>query len=191
LHSFPYWEEMAGPADYASCTSPNFYLVPLLTKKLFICNAFMKKLLNKYLSPKFIRFIVVGLISAAIEYSLYFLLKTILNYQVANVLSFALTNIVTFLLSRRYVFVSNNENKTEELTLFVLCLFGALFVSQVVLWSLVEYVNVDDMIAKGFAISVAVIWNFFTRKHIVFKQREVVVPDDAIPVPDAIEENEE
>jgi putative flippase GtrA len=151
----------------------------------------MKKLLNKYLSPKFVRFIVVGLISAAIEYSLYFLFTTTLNYQIANVLSFALTNIVTFLLSRRYVFISNNENKTEEITLFVLCLFGALFVSQVVLWSLVEYGNINDKIAKGFAICVAVIWNFFSRKHIVFKHREEAVPDDAIAVPDAIEENED
>lgn len=150
----------------------------------------MKKLLNQYLSPKFVRFIVVGLISAAIEYSLYFMFTAILNYQVANVLSFALTNVVTFLLSRRYVFVSNNENKTEEITLFVLCLFGALFVSQVVLWSLVEYGNVNDKIAKAFAIGVAVIWNFFTRKHIVFKHRESVVPDEAVPV-EVIEDKEE
>jgi len=151
----------------------------------------MNKLLFRYLGSKFVRFIVVGLISAGIEYSLYFLFTSILHYQVANVISFAITNVVTFLLSRRYVFVSNNENKTEEITLFVLCLFGALFVSQVVLWSLVEYGNINDKIAKVFAIGIAVIWNFITRKHIVFKNREESVPEEAVPIPERIEENED
>lgn len=149
----------------------------------------MKTLIARYLDTKFFRFIIVGLISAAIEFSLYFLFTLVINYQLANVVSFALTNVVTFLLSRKYVFVSNNDSTSEEITLFVLCLCGALVVSQTVLWAFVEYGNINDKIAKGFAICVAVIWNYFTRKHIVFRSRETAEAEP-VAVPDRVEDSE-
>lgn len=144
----------------------------------------MKNILARYLDSKFLRFIVVGLISAAIEYTLYFAFTVVIHYQVANVASFALTNIVTFILSRKYVFASNNDNKAEEATMFVVCLLGALAVSQTVLWGLVEYGNINDKIAKAFAIGTAVIWNYFTRKHIVFRKREIAVAEQPVAIPD-------
>jgi putative flippase GtrA len=149
----------------------------------------MKTLIARYLDSKFFRFIVVGLISAAIEYSLYFGFTLVIDYQLANVVSFALTNIVTFLLSRKYVFVSNSDNRSEEISLFVLCLCGALVMSQTVLWAFVEYGDINDKIAKGFAICVAVIWNYFTRKHIVFRTREEEVAEP-VAVPDPVEDTE-
>lgn len=130
--------------------------------------------LQRLLKAEFAKFVVVGGISAILEYSLYFLFKTAVDYLIANVLAFALTNIVTFILSRRYVFGSSNNNRVAELALFVLCLGGALLVNQIVLWTSVEFMSVDDKIAKALAIAITVIWNFFTRKHIVFKNREVV-----------------
>ena len=147
----------------------------------------MKRVIGRYLELNFVRFVIVGLISAAIEYSLYFALTTVLHYQVANVLSFALTNVVTFVLSRKYVFASGNQNKAEEATLFILCLLGALIVSQGVLSALVEYGNINDKIAKAFAICVAVIWNYFTRKHIVFRKREASEP---VAVTEPVEEKD-
>lgn len=134
----------------------------------------IKTLLGKVFTPEFIRFAIVGVISAVIEYALYFLFKQSLDYLIANGVAFACTNIITFILSKRYVFNSSNESKTQEATLFTVCLVGALAVNQIVLWALVEFVAVDDKIAKAVAIGVTVIWNFFTRKHFVFKNRAVV-----------------
>jgi putative flippase GtrA len=135
----------------------------------------MKKLVSKIFTGEFIRFVIVGGISAVLEYSLYFLFKNFFDYLTANVVAFILTNIVTFVLTRRYVFVHSTNNKTSEAVLFTICLAGALAVSQAVLWALVEFLAMDDKIAKALAIAVAVIWNFFTRKYIVFRQRPVVV----------------
>ena len=134
----------------------------------------MMTIIKKILSGAFIKFAIVGGISAVIEYLLYFVFKTSLNYLVANVLAFGLTNILTFALSRKYVFASENSNKTEEAKLYVVCLAGALCVNQVVLWGRVEFGTMDDKFAKAMAIAVTVFWNYFTRKHIVFKNREVV-----------------
>lgn len=132
----------------------------------------MKAAFQKFFTTEFLRFLVVGVISAAIEFSLLFLLKRYIDYRAANILAFIITNIFTFALTRRYVFASSG-NKREEQKLFVICLIGALAVNHFVFWSLVEFATIDMRIAKVIAIGVTVIWNFLTRKHIVFRCREV------------------
>jgi hypothetical protein len=78
-------------------------------------------------------------------------------------------NIVTYILSRIYVFESSSGNKVTEAVLFFLCLLGALAISQFVLWVLVDYASMDELFAKGIAMAIAIVWNFFSRKYIVFK----------------------
>lgn len=130
--------------------------------------------LRRLLKAEFTRFVIVGGISAVLEYSLYFAFKTITDYRIANVLAFILTNVVTYILTKRYVFTSSAQaNKGYEALLFAVCLAGALAVNQAVLWALVEFVSMDDKIAKALAIAVAVVWNFFTRKYIVFRNHGV------------------
>ena len=142
----------------------------------------MKALIQRFCTGELFRFIVVGGLSAAIEYSLYFLFKPLFGYMTGNVVAFACTNVVTYILTRRYVFGSTNENKTQEAFLFFLCLCGALIANSIALWALVELAGTDDRIAKIIAIAVAVVWNFFTRKHVVFKNREVAA-EAATPPP--------
>src|SRR5690606_1935559 len=133
----------------------------------------MKESLNRFFTGEFFRFVIVGGISAIIEYSLYFLFKPAFGYLLGNVIAFACTNIVTYMLTRKYVFASCNENKTQEAMLFTVCLVGALITNQIALWVLVEFGSMDDRIAKIVAIAVTVVWNFFTRKHVVFRNRDV------------------
>jgi putative flippase GtrA len=133
----------------------------------------MKAALNRFLTTELLRFIVVGIISATIEFSLLFLFKLYIDYRAANILAFVVTNIITFTLTRRYVFTSSG-NKAVEQKLFVICLGGALLVNHVVLWSLVEYVSLDMRLAKITAISITVVWNYLTRKNIVFRNRQAV-----------------
>jgi putative flippase GtrA len=143
----------------------------------------MKSVLSKFLTAEFLRFMIVGVISAGIEFSLLFLFKQYIDYKIANVLAFVVTNVITFSLTRRYVFTSSG-NRAEEQKLFVICLTGALLVNHVVLWSLVEYVSLDMRLAKICAIGVTVIWNFLTRKNIVFRNREATVVPEPSPAKD-------
>jgi putative flippase GtrA len=129
---------------------------------------------RRLLKAELIRFVIVGGISAVLEYSLYFAFKNIADYRIANVMAFVLTNVVTYILTKRYVFTSSTQaNRGYEALLFAICLVGALGVNQAVLWALVEFVSMDDKIAKAVAIAVAVVWNFFTRKYIVFRNHGV------------------
>ena len=143
----------------------------------------MRSVLNKFLTAEFLRFMVVGVISAGIEFSLLFLFKQYVDYKIANILAFVVTNVITFSLTRRYVFTSSG-NRAEEQKLFVICLGGALLVNHMVLWSLVEYVSLDMRLAKIIAIGVTVIWNFLTRKNIVFRNRETTVVPEPSPAKD-------
>jgi putative flippase GtrA len=133
----------------------------------------MKSVLNKLFTGEFLKFAIVGVISAAIEFSLLFLIKQYIDYRAANILAFIITNIFTFTLTRRYVFTSSG-NKAEEQKLFIICLSGALLVNHVVLWSLVEFVSLSIGTAKVIAIGITVIWNFLTRKYIVFRNRQII-----------------
>ena len=131
-------------------------------------------MIKKTFTPEFIRFLIVGVISAGIEYALLFLFAMKMDYKVANIPAFILTNVITFILSNRYVFTSTTRgNKRYELTLFVICLGGALAVNSAVLFLMKEVIVMDLSFAKAIAIAVTVIWNFVTRKHIVFRNREV------------------
>lgn len=118
---------------------------------------------------------MVGGVSALIEFSLLICSVEILllDYRIGNILAFAVTNIFTFLLTSRYVFPGSSSAKNTEALLFALCLIGGLFVNQVVLWMLVEFSSLDYKLAKGTAIGVTVVWNFYTRKHFVFKNRVI------------------
>jgi putative flippase GtrA len=143
----------------------------------------VSELFKKTFTPEFIRFLIVGVISAGIEYSLWFLFKMKMDYKIANVPAFVLTNIVTFILSNRYVFnnTAGRGNKRHELTLFILFLGGALLVNSAVLSLCVEILHLDASISKVIAIGVTVVWNFVTRKHIVFRNREVAPQSSRAP----------
>jgi putative flippase GtrA len=131
----------------------------------------------KLLKAEFTKFVFVGGISAIIEFSLLILFveKLAIDYLFGNVFAFALTNIVTYILTKRFVFNGTQSvNKAQEAGLFFLCLLGGLVVNQIVLWAVVEFTLIDYRIAKVIAIAITVIWNFFTRKHLVFRNRAVV-----------------
>ncbi|HEY9047610.1 MAG TPA: GtrA family protein [Ohtaekwangia sp.] len=136
----------------------------------------------RLLKSEFVKFAFVGGISAVIEFSLLILFveKLSIDYLIGNVVAFALTNIVTYILSKRYVFnAASSVNKAQEAGLFFLCLLGGLLVNQIVLWAFVEFTSLDYRIAKVIAIAITVIWNFFTRKHLVFRNRAVATQQSA------------
>lgn len=139
----------------------------------------IRKLLQKFLTPEVIKFLVVGGLSAFLEFSLLILFveRAAMDYLYGNILAFGITNIFTYLLSRKYVFPASGQHRAYEAAMFFICLLGGLLVNQVVLWVMVEFTAIDYRIAKVIAILVTVIWNYFTRKHIVFRNRAVPVEE--------------
>lgn len=139
-----------------------------------VITASLKQAGKKVLTREFLKFVIVGVISAALEFSL--LITTVeyfgMGYLAGNLIAFLSTNMVTYSLSRRYVFGASGNKKVYEAALFGICLLGGLALNQVVLWTFVEFTWLDYRIAKIVAILVTIVWNFLSRKHLVFRNKK-------------------
>jgi len=139
------------------------------------------ELVKKMLTPEFLRYIIVGVISAILEFVLFSVFETQMYFQYANVFAFILTNFVTYYLSQSYVFNSGSKaNRRYERTLFIICLGGALILTYLLMGFFVKVLFVDKQIAKAIAIVITVAWNFLTRKHIVFRNRELAAEEPVV-----------
>jgi putative flippase GtrA len=120
------------------------------------------------------RFLIVGFSSSLIEIGiLVFLVERIqTSYLHANIIAFVVTNLLNYFLSRVWVFTSNNNKILPEFFAFILFVSVGLAINQLCLWALVEYGELNYKISKVIAIGVTVGWNFLTRKHLVFKNKQ-------------------
>ncbi|MBL0742208.1 GtrA family protein [Chryseolinea sp. Jin1] len=97
-----------------------------------------------------------------------------LSYLVANVFAFLITCIINYYLSRKWVFERTGERKRVEFMLFMFFVTCGLLISQFVMWVCVGQWHIDYRISKVIATGFVVIWNFFTRKHVVFNRLDTL-----------------
>ena len=135
----------------------------------------LERLIKTFLSREFIRYVVVGVISAAIEMGLLILFVERLEmfYLQSNVLAFVITNITNYVLSRLWVFEKTGRRKRIEFTWFILLVGVGLLISQALMYVGVDRLGMDYKISKLISIAAIVAWNFFTRKNFVFAKRTV------------------
>lgn len=124
----------------------------------------------------FVRYLIVGITSAALEMFLLimFVERFALSYLVANVFAFLITCIINYYLSRKWVFERTGERKRVEFMLFMFFVTCGLLISQFVMWVCVGQWQIDYRISKVIATGFVVIWNFFTRKHVVFNRLDTL-----------------
>lgn len=123
---------------------------------------------------QFGRFLIVGCSSALIEIGILIMLveRMAASYLNANVIAFVITNLLNYSLSRIWVFTSDNNKVLSEFLTFILFVSVGLGINQLFLWVFVEYGQLDYKVSKVIAIAFTVIWNFLTRKHLVFKNKQ-------------------
>ena len=126
---------------------------------------------DQALYKQLLRFVVAGGLSATLEFASLIVLveKFGAFYLTANIMSFALANVLNYLLSRNWVFIKGKHSTRIEFLSFFLVVTVGLLLNQAVMWALVEKFAMDYKISKIFAIGIAVIWNFFAKKFLVFK----------------------
>jgi len=122
----------------------------------------------------FLRYIIVGGLSAVAEISLLVTLVEyfFLNPLIANIVSFCVISSLNYLLSRLWVFERTGSKKRIEFPIFLFFLTCGLLINQAVFWLLTDKFFVDYRISKAVSISSIVVWNFLTRKYIVFKSTD-------------------
>jgi putative flippase GtrA len=121
---------------------------------------------------RFGKYLAVGVLSAGIEFFLLVLLVERFKVElfVANTFAFIFTSAINYLLSRIWVFERTGVRKRKEFPVFMFFVTCGLLINQAGLYFLTEFFNIDYRIAKIMSISLVVVWNFMTRKRIVFKK---------------------
>ncbi len=94
-----------------------------------------------------------------------------MNYLIAGIAAFLVATLINYLLSIRYVFVSEIRfsKKKEIMWVYIVSLIG-MNIDLFVLYVCARICLLDLMVSKILAIFGVFFWNYWARKHFVFKQ---------------------
>ena len=131
----------------------------------------IKSLWEKGFFRQIIRFVITGALSAGIEFFVYTYLIAHFQiyYQYSNVLAFVAANVLNYTLSRHWVFEKGRHSVSVEFFAFVIVALIGLGLNIFILWVLIGHMQMDYRLAKVFAILVVVVWNFISKKTLVFQ----------------------
>lgn len=122
-------------------------------------------------SSRVFRFLIVGVICSAIEFTSFtvFVKSLAVPYLTANILSIVLAICINYGMSRTFVFQASLHKKQTEIMYFILFSGMAILLNQFIIWFLAEKIVVNLLISKVIAIILVAVFNYLTKKKIVFK----------------------
>jgi putative flippase GtrA len=118
-----------------------------------------------------LKFILAGLLCSGIEFLTFSLLlkEGNIDYLIANVVSICISLCFNFFISKYFIFGKTGNTEKKEVLSFFLFAALAIALNQMILWLFVEIIKFDVRICKVIAIGAVAIFNYITKKHIVFK----------------------
>jgi putative flippase GtrA len=131
---------------------------------------------------QFARFLVVGLLSFAFDYGLFFVLFHYfgVQYLVASTISFSLSLVLNYFLTLKFVFeAKQGRNVAVEFTVYVGLNIIALGLNQLILFLTVAGLGASPLVGKLVATAVVLVYNFISRKLLIERSRGArAVPND-------------
>jgi putative flippase GtrA len=116
------------------------------------------------------RFILVGALTASLDYLLLYVLTAHagFNYFLSAAIGFMAGSVGNYYLSALWVFTPGKHRQEIEFTLFILTSLAGLVLNQFCMWAAVDWLGVNYLVAKVFAIVVVTLWNYISKKRVVF-----------------------
>lgn len=126
----------------------------------------MKKIVNQI-----IKFGIVGLGAFIIDYLFLYILTEFLGiyYFYSSIMSFIISLTFNYIASIKWVFDVNKKQNIKDALIFLILSLIGLFINQVVMYIMVEKINIYYMISKLCSTTIVMIWNFITRKIFIEK----------------------
>ena len=126
----------------------------------------------KNLILQLIKFGIVGVIAAVIDFGVLMFLNEIIHLDVllSSALAFSASVIVNYILSMLFVFKGGKNSKTKEFIIFVALSIGGLLINQFIMWLGTEILTIYYIRVKIFACIFVPIYNFVTRKIFLEKK---------------------
>lgn len=129
------------------------------------------------LSLQFFRYFFVGGASTVVDWTALWLLhdKFSFNVYLATAISFGFGLITNYILSELFVFKGSPSHKSRFFGIIVYLatgLVGLLF-TESIMYLLLSILNFNYMIAKIIATAVVFVWNFGSKKFILYRKRDI------------------
>ena len=126
----------------------------------------MKKLIDQIL-----KFGIVGVIATIIDFAVLYLLTEFLHvhYLISSIISFTVSVIFNYILSIKWVFEVNHKQTKKDFVIFVVLSVIGLGINSLIMYLLVDKLNIHYMFTKVFATGVVMVYNFITRKIFIEK----------------------
>lgn len=125
---------------------------------------------------QFFRYFIAGGTAFIVDFSILIFLKEVflIHYLIAATISFLIALFVNYAICKIWVFnLYKNNNRYFEFSIFFLTSLLGLIINDVSLWFFKEITLFDYRIAKIFATGIAFVWNFLSKKIILFKNVRV------------------
>jgi putative flippase GtrA len=131
---------------------------------------FVSNFLKAKSAGEMIRYLITGLCSAAIEFSLLFVFKDLIGLSVVASNSIALSTVFwfNFLMNRIWSFKSKMK-LGKQLGMYLLLFLFNLGASDFIMYMLTDRLSMQYLVAKIFAIGAVVCWNFIIYKKVIYK----------------------
>lgn len=134
--------------------------------------SFIRTLLNHWLTEHFLRYLVIGLSTFALQIVFLFLLTklTRLKDVEANLISTLLCLVFNFLMSNYWTFRSGSHGQGKKMGKYlIVAAWNYIFDTLLAFPFLTLTINMNPYIAKILITALIVLWNFFIYKFWVFK----------------------
>lgn len=120
----------------------------------------------------FAKFGFVGIFNTLITIVSYIILVHIgLHYIVANIIGYILGILNSFYWNKNWVF-KVKDGKNNLFLKFVIVNLITLIINNILLYSFVNYLSMDSIVAQIFATGVGMVFNFFLNKIWTFKSTD-------------------
>ncbi|MDO4519328.1 MAG: GtrA family protein [Eubacteriales bacterium] len=135
-------------------------------------NLIQKLWSNRELRNLFL-YLIVGGLATIVEWACFWVFdsKFGIHYMIATALAFVFSTFANWLFGRLLVFQKReNFSVWKELAAIYATSIGGLLFNLAIMYVLVEWVHVGNMIAKIIATGIVFIYNYVIRKVLIYKQ---------------------
>jgi putative flippase GtrA len=127
------------------------------------------ELINKY--KLFIGYIICAGIATIFDFGLLYILTEFIkiHYISSATISYMLGMATNFILNKYFNFKNKSKKILKQSLLFLLIALIGLGLNNLILWYLVEFIELWYMTAKAISICIVMLWSFYGHKKITFE----------------------
>jgi len=114
---------------------------------------------------QFIKFCLVGTFNTALDFAIYLFFTRVghLYFLYANLISILVAMTSSFIFNKYWTFRDNDINLQKQYSKFVVVNVAYFIIYNSILFGLVHWLKIFDLLAKVCAVGVGLFWNFFAR----------------------------